>query len=126
MGDWSKEPWGNDEAADWYHKFWKQSDFTFLINEIKNFSPEEERYDSIRAACYILQTIGITHVWPTRHHDILKELLNKSITILENMINPPNETWGFLDMWGNDPGVTEAVESQIKILKIRLNDLHTE
>lgn len=123
MGDWSREPWGNDEAADWFHVFWKNSDFSLLINEIENFSPEEERYDSVRAACYLLQTIGIVYVWPVRHMDILKDLLIKSISILTNMLNPPNENWGFLDMWGNDPEVIKAVESQIEILRVRLSEL---
>lgn len=123
MGDWSSEPWGNDEAADWFHMFWKNSDFSLLINEIENFSPEDERYDSVRAASYLLQTIGIVYIWPVRHMDILKDLLIKSISILENMLNPPNEDWGFLDMWGGDIEVIRSVESQIVMLKKCLSDL---
>jgi len=23
MGDWGAEPWSNDEAADWFHRFWR-------------------------------------------------------------------------------------------------------
>ena len=26
MGDWSFEPWGTDEAADWFARFWKSKD----------------------------------------------------------------------------------------------------
>ncbi|MTD29439.1 hypothetical protein [Erwinia sorbitola] len=123
MGDWSREPWGNDEAADWFHVFWKKNDISLLIKEIEDFSPKDERYDSIRAACYLLQTIGIVYVWPVRHRDILKDLLKKSIEILTNMIVPPDEDWSFLDMWGNDAEVIKAVESQIEILKVRLFEI---
>ncbi|EDS4738631.1 hypothetical protein B0C58_004678 [Salmonella enterica subsp. enterica serovar Oranienburg] len=125
MGDWSREPWGNDEAVDWFHVFWKKNDISLLIKEIEDFSPEDERYDSVRAACYLLQTIGVVYVWPVRHREILKDLLNKSISILTNMISPPDEKWGFLDMWGNDSEVIKSVESQIEILKIRLSEIKT-
>lgn len=123
MGDWSKEPWGNDEAADWFGLFWKNSDFSLLINEIDNFSPKEERYDSVRSACYLLEVLGIVYVWPSQHMDILKKLLSKAISILENMITPPTDDWGFLDMWGSDPEIIKAVELQIEVLRTRLADL---
>ncbi|WP_306350328.1 hypothetical protein [Flavobacterium sp. '19STA2R22 D10 B1'] len=123
MGDWSRQPWGNDEAADWFHKFWKIKDFTILISEIEDFDPTEEKYDSIRAASYLLQTLGIVYVWPSEHLEVLKPLLNKAITILTHMVNPPNDDWGFLDMWGNDPAVIYSVKEQITLLEMRINDL---
>lgn len=123
MGDWGAEPWQNDEAADWFHKFWKNTDFNFLINEIKKFDPKEERYDSLRSAAYLLQTLGITFVWPVNYSDELKPLLIKTISILQNMIDLSDDDWGFLDMWGDDPNVIESVQKQIEILKTRLNDL---
>jgi hypothetical protein len=123
MGDWGKEPWNNDEAADWFHKFWKNSDFSVLIDEIENFNETEERYDSFRAASYVLQTMGNPYIWPAKHRQILKDLLDKSISILEKMINPPNDDWGFLDMWGNDPGVIESVRKQIAELRVRRSEI---
>ena len=50
MGDWSCKPWGNDEAADWFHEFWRSKDFTLLFDEIEEFDPRAERYDRARAA----------------------------------------------------------------------------
>jgi hypothetical protein len=123
MGDWSAEPWGCDEAADWFHHIWKGCDFSILTGEIMNFDPLQERYDSVRAACYLLQTLGIVYVWPARHGSELKPLLEKSIAILTNMIAPPSDDWGYLEMCGNDPAIIPAVESQIIALRTRLRDL---
>jgi len=39
------------------------------------------------------------------------------LTILENMINPPNSDWEFLDIWDNDPTIISEVEKQIIELK---------
>lgn len=123
MGDWSSQPWGNDEAADWFHCFWTKGRVSFLIDEIKKFDEKEERYDSIRSAAYLLQTLGIAHVWPSEYMDELKPTLVCTISILENMINPPNDDWGFLDMYGNSPDIVNAVNAQISELRIRLEDL---
>ncbi|EEE2004589.1 hypothetical protein CI266_005038 [Salmonella enterica subsp. enterica serovar Kotte] len=126
MGYWSIDPWGNDVAADWFHRFWggaDQSDFDFLIHEIIDFDPSKERYDSVRAACYVLQVIGIVYVWPVNHLDMLKELINRAIIILSNMINPPDDTWFFLDDCDNDEDVINSVNEQIRILKLRLSEL---
>ena len=122
MGDWGAEPWDNDEAADWFHRFWKCG-FSILIDEIKNFDPRLERYDSVRAAAYLLQTLGIAYVWPSEHHTVLKPLLNDAISILTNMINPPSDDWGFLDMCSNNPDVIKSVENQIDALRKRLSQL---
>lgn len=123
MGDWSAQAWGNDEATDWFQRFWQQADFSVLIDEISNFDPLEERYDAVRAASYLLQTLGIVYVWPVRHGDILKPLLEKAIAILSDMIAPPDEDWGFLEMWGHDAEVIAAVNSQIEALRARLGEL---
>ena len=123
MGDWGKEPWETDEAADWFHVFWKGKDFSILIGEIENFDPREERYESVRADCYLLQVLGIVYVWPSQYGDRLKPLLKEAITILSKMIDPPDENWGFLDMCGDDPELVEAVKRQIDGLTLRLSEL---
>ena len=123
MGDWGKEPWETDEAADWFHKFWREKDFTVLIEEIETFDACEERYESVRAACYLLQVLGIVYVWPVQYLDKLKPLLKQAISILSNMIDPPDETWAFLDLWGDDPGAVQAVRRQIDELTMRLDEL---
>jgi len=123
VGDWGSKPRENDEAADWFHKLWKYSDFSIVINEIQNFRPEEEKYDSFRAACYVLQSFGNPYMWPSKNRELLRELLDTSIGILEKMIDSPGEAWGFLDMWGNDPKVIVAVKQQIGELRMRRSEL---
>ncbi|WP_321850630.1 hypothetical protein [Pseudomonas paraveronii] len=123
MGAWNFKPWENDEAADWFQQFWKQQDFSVLINEIYQFDPLEERYDAFRAACYLLQTLGNAYIWPTTYLEELKPLIEKALSILTKMITPPSADWGFLDMWGNSPDVIAAVEEQIYALKICLSEL---
>lgn len=123
MGDWSNEPWGTDEAADWFQSLWKDCNFSKLIEEINNFNPKEERYEAIRAAGYILETLGIPYVWPTAYMSELKALLQTTISILENMLSPPNQDWGFLDSWGEDPDIIRSVQAQINCLKKRVSDL---
>jgi hypothetical protein len=123
MGDWGPEPWANDEAADWFHKLWRECDFSVLIDEIRNFDERNEGYESFRAASYVLQTLGNPYMWPAEHRTILKELLDKSISVLENMINPPNDAWGFLESWGNDARVVDSVRTQITELRKRRSEI---
>ena len=77
----------------------------------------------MRAACYLLQTLGMVYIWPARHASELKPLLEGAIAILTNMIAPPNDDWGYLEMCGNDPAIIAAVENQIIALRTRLRDL---
>lgn len=123
MGTWNYNPWENDEAADWFQEFWKQQNFAVLINEINQFDPTEERYDAFRAACYLLQTLGNPYIWPAEHLAELKPLIQHAISILTQMIDPTNEDWGFLDMWGGSADVIKAVEEQIDAQKTRLGEL---
>jgi hypothetical protein len=123
MGDWNVQPWANDEAVEWFYNFWKEHDFSVLINEIKYFDRREERYDSVRAASYLLQNLGVAYVWPSVHLKDLRPLLVQAISILSNMINPPDDSWRFLDMWGNSAEMIESVKRQIAVLETRLRDL---
>lgn len=123
MSAWNYNPWDNDNASDWFQQFWKQKDFTVLINEIKQFDPKEPGYDTFRAACYLLQTLGNPYVWPTEHLDELKPLVGYAIEILTKMINPPSKEWYFLDIWEGSEEIIKAVQVQIDALEARLGDL---
>lgn len=117
MGDWNKEPWGNDEAADWFSKYWNGGGIELVINEIKNFSPEEEKYDSIRAACLVLECFGSAYAWPFKYFDEREPTINRAIEILQKMITISDEKWGFLDMWESDKEIIMNVKKQISILQ---------
>ncbi len=119
MGDWSYEPWGSDEAADWFHKFWTNGGIPVLIDEIENFDETEEAYDSFRAAAYLLQTLGIAYVWPVKYLSELKQLLDKTIIILSRMIDPPDKNWAYLEMGGDREVLIQAVKEQITALQER-------
>lgn len=119
MGDVNTNPWANDEAADWFHKFWKSNSIDLVISEIKNFNPTDEKYDSIRAACHVLICFGSSYSYPIKELDNRKEIIELAIDILTNMLNSPNEDWGFLDMWGYDDEVIASVQKQI----VQLNNM---
>jgi hypothetical protein len=123
MGEWSADPWGTDEAADWFHRFWTQGQFSVLIDEIKNFDPKQERYEGIRAASYLLQVLGIAYVWPAEHLGLLRELLERAIRILKNMIDPPSKDWAYLEMSDRPEEFVVAVRDQIAALERRRRDL---
>ncbi len=123
MGDWSFEPWGTDEAADWFAVFWRTPDVTLVVDEIERFDPAAERYEALRAAAYVLASFGSPYTWPDPHLDKLKPLLALAIDLLSKMIAPPDERWGFLDAWCDDPRAARAVEEQITALQARLDVL---
>ena len=122
MGDWGARPWETDEAADWFHVFWKKG-IVFLIDEIQNFDEKTQYYERFRAAAYLLQAFGSPYIWPVEHSEQLKPLLIAAISTLEKMIDPPDSGWAFLDLWDNDPDVIENVREQIAALKERLGQL---
>lgn len=117
MGDWSSQPWGNDEAADWFHSFWKSGDMRTAIDLVEHFDPSSERYDSIRAACHVIIAFSSPYCWPEKYLDQREHVIKKSIDILENMINPPNDSWSFLEIWERNIDVVESVKQQIYQLK---------
>ena len=121
MGDWSFEPWGTDEAADWFARFWKSKDIALVIDTIERFDPKEEAFDGLRAAAYVLDSFGSPYMWPSPHGGKLKPLLNEAIAILTKMIEPA-DPWGFIDAWGSRK-VVPAVEAQIAALQARLGKL---
>lgn len=52
--------------------------------------------------------------------DKLQPTIRKVVAILENMIDPPDEAWDFLEIWENSPEIIAEVERQIAELKAYL------
>lgn len=113
--------WSNDEAADWFHCFWKNNDFSLVIDTILNFKVENEEFDSVRSAIHILCCFGSAYAIPIRHLEQREELILKSIEILTNMINPPSDKWNFLENWDYDKRVIDDIQKQIDYLKFILH-----
>lgn len=128
MGDWGFKPYENDEAADWYAVTLKNFDFKKVENAILNFDNKDEGcYEPIRCAAFILQKLCVPYIWYVEDNQPEpKELIQKSIFILEKMATNDNDEWTYLDMWGHElgdeTGIVEAINIQIEELKERLKD----
>ncbi len=117
MGAWGYKFYENDEAADWLHQFWDTKSFELLVKEVEQFDPRNENYDTIRVIAHILICFGSPYTCPEDFLDQRSIIIKRVLTILENMINPPNSDWEFLDIWDNDPTIISEVENQIIELK---------
>jgi len=117
MGAWGYKFYENDEAADWLHQFWDTKSFDLLVKEVEQFDPRNENYDTIRVIAHILICFGSPYTCPEDFLDQRSIIIKRVLTILENMINPPNSDWDFLDIWDNDPTIISEVEKQIIELK---------
>lgn len=119
MGAWGHKPWDNDTAADWFAGCFSGIDIDAKIDAA--FKYRYDNYDEVRAACYILEVLGRTYVWPGKL-DRLDDHLKKGLDLLRAMIDPENDEsqMDFLELWGNDPEVIDSVKEQIKGLTQRL------
>ena len=59
------------------------------------------------------------YVWPHVHFDELKELLDRGIELLANMLDPPGPEWDFLALWDHDVKVIAAIQRQLDELQAR-------
>jgi hypothetical protein len=117
MGDWSTQPWGTDEAADWFHRFWQRKDLRWVLDELRGFDPLHEQYEGVRATAHVLIAFGSPYCWPADLLDVRIEMLERTLCILQQMIEPPSADWRFLDAWEHDPAIFASVQSQIAALQ---------
>ena len=115
MGAWGTKPWDNDGAADWFADFFEGLKPT---EKIKAAFKYDDDYDRLRAACFILGSIGRVYVWPD-DLDELKRLLEQGISLLSELIDTENDENDFLELWDSDPEVIQSVQQQIEELKAR-------
>ena len=120
MGDWSAAPWDNDEAADWFERYWNGGGMDLVLRTIHGFRADTEQYDAVRAACVVWACFASAYAWPYAHLEQRLPTLQAAIVLLQNMLQPPSEEWGFLDMWGNNAVVVAAVEEQIRQLQLHI------
>jgi hypothetical protein len=119
MGVWGIEPWDNDMASDWFVAFFRGIDVDKRIEEALQLGYNDEVYE-LRAACYILETLGRTYVWPG-NIERQDQYLRTGIALLSE-VNDPKTEWGkyFLDWWNNDSEMIASVKRQIEALTARL------
>lgn len=118
MGDWGSRAWESDSAADWFARFWRDG-WGLVTAEVEGFAPEAERFDELRAAAHVLGAFGSPYMVPSEHLDGLAALLDRAVVILGAMIEPPDETWAFLEICEGDAAVIADVRSQIELLQSR-------
>lgn len=68
MGAWGKEPWENDAAADWFGDVMENSGLPLMV-EAALVLDVEEHHEDIRAAAYVLLSLGRTFIWPVQKLD---------------------------------------------------------
>ena len=83
-----------------YINFGGTKSFELLVKEVEQFDPSNENYDTIRVIAHILICFGSPYTCPEDFLDQRSIIIKRVLTILENMINPPNSDWEFLDIWG--------------------------
>ncbi len=115
MGAWGTAAWDNDTAADWFADFFGDLD---LNGKIKKTFDSEDGHGEIRAACFILGSLGRVYVWKGDLNE-LKVLLQQGIALLSKMIDANDEKNDFLEMFDNDAEVIASVQGQIKELQAR-------
>jgi hypothetical protein len=123
MGAWDFEPWGNDLAADWFARFFKGVKANARIRQAFR---DRNDLPVIRAACFLLASLGRPYVWPGDLQE-LKELLNQGIGHLSRMVRPSaedREDNDFLEYWDDDPDFLKAVRTQLRDLRQRRAELH--
>jgi len=116
MGTWGTKPWDSDDASDWFAEFFDGVDVDSRITSGLEYDDE---YGQIRAACYVLATLGRTYTWPG-DFEKLHELLELGIERLEDMLEADSE---FRELWEEDEEVIEAVTSELGSLRERLNEI---
>jgi len=119
MGAWGASPWDSDGAADWFTEFFEGIDVDARIAAALEYDDE---YDQIRAACYMLNTIGRIYVWPG-DLEKLEDLLGRGMELLAAMLESDSE---FRELYEEDDEVIEAVEKELADLKERLADNASE
>jgi hypothetical protein len=122
MGVWDYDPWGNDEAADWFPEFFRG---VKANARIRRAFQDPNDLPVIRAACFILGAIGRVYVWPDDLRE-LAALLDQGIALLSRMARPSKADLAnddFLEYWDDDPDFRKAVRAQIAELRKRRDGL---
>jgi len=119
MGAWEAEPWGNDDAADWFSDAFEGIDIDIKVDKALEYF--YDNYDEVRAAAFLLDVLGEPYVWPG-DLERYEGHVQKALKILRAMIDEDSddEDMDFLELWDDDPEVISSVKSQIVNLEKRL------
>ena len=82
MGAWGEAAWDNDAAADWYGDLFDRTKLAKRVEKTLKKKDVEEWADEIRAAAYLLVTLGRVYIWPI---DDLERHLAAAVAKLEKI-----------------------------------------
>lgn len=85
------------------------------IDRIRDAFEYYDAYGRIRGACYVLQQLG-PHLWPTSRQVELIEFLDLGIGWLKKVLDPPDSSWDYLELWNHDEGVVASLQKQLDAL----------
>ena len=68
MGTWGMSPWENDAAAAWFGHVMENSGLPLMV-EAALALDAEEYHEDIRAAAYVLLSLGRPFIWPIEKLD---------------------------------------------------------
>jgi hypothetical protein len=108
MGAWGTAAWENDGAADWFGETFDATGLARHVEETLNGDPEDD-HQEIRAAAYLLATLGRVFIWPV---DDLDRHLALAISKLEAIRE--------MDIYQEAPSFVEAIDAEIGVLRSRL------
>lgn len=119
MSAWGYQVWEYDDAIDWIQNLFEGIHIDEKIDKAFQYS---DVYGEIRAACYILSTLGRSkNIWPG-DPDRLVEHIEKGLSRLRPMIDPDSES-DFMALSDSDPEMIAAVEKEILALETVYNEL---
>jgi hypothetical protein len=108
MGAWGTAAWENDRAADWFGDTFDVTGLAKRVEEALSGDPEDD-HEEIRAAVYMLATLGRVYIWPV--HD-----LDRHLALAISKLEAIRE----LEIYHEAPEFVEAIDEESGVLRSRL------
>ena len=108
MGAWGTAAWENDGADDWFSDTFDATGLARRVEETLNGDPEDE-HEEIRAAAYLLVTLGRVYIWPV-------EDLERHLALAASKLEAIRE----LEIYQEVPEFVAAIDAEIAALRSRL------
>lgn len=107
MGAWGMAPWENDAADDWFADVMENSRLPSMV-EAALVLDAEEHHEDVRAAAYVLCSLGRIFIWPV---DKLDDHLKLAIEKLRQI--------AAMEIYA-EAGFGPVIQEEISLLEARL------
>jgi hypothetical protein len=108
MGSWGMKPWETDSAADWYDSVMENSGLPSMVEAALILDPGS-CHEEIRAAAYVLISLGRAMIWPIDKLDARLKLAIEKLRYIATMKIYAQANFG------------PVIEKEIAELESRLN-----